>query len=253
MIGTTMQSVYPGRRGPRPTLLRDRLGGFDGRLVVTGLVKDDLLDDVWDDLPHVIAYCKASGVDVMVAPQYSYYDQEPNGMAVYNANRILSYYSRCVDAGFPVVALDMPPFATQWLHEEFFDFVARSQVKCVALSYQTFRTRGALDPRHVVGARRIHEALDRDVAIMVFGVGTALGMATLNRLFEGRKLIFSGKEPYARAIFYQLMPYGGSAPAGVKKPEVFARNVAWAQSTAMRVMKRRSPEERRARRKRRRR
>ncbi len=229
MIGTTMQSVYGGRRKAKPVLLRERLGGkagYDGKLCVTGLVKDDLLDDVWDDLEHVLKYLRASDVDCVVAPQYSYYDENANGMAVYNANRIFAYYTRCMELGFPTVALDVPPFAAEWLHYEFIDFIVRSDVKVIAGSYQTFGTRGALDPRHVLGARRLHASLPPDVSMMVFGVGQRVGQAQLARLMPGRHLVFADKAPYALAIFFTLLPHGTNAPPGMKKDEVFARNVA---------------------------
>ena len=138
-----------------------------------------------------------------------------------------SWYEQCVEAEFPLVALDVPSYFSPWYQDEFLAFALRSKVKVIAVSYQLFNAAGGgLDPLEVVGARRIHSTLPMDVAIIALGLGTTQGMAQVAQLYPGRKIIFAGKEPYAQAIFFSIMPQGTSAPKGMSKAEVYGRNVA---------------------------
>ena len=64
---------------------------------------------------------------------------------------------------------------------------------------------------------------------MVFGLSMPLATMQLLRLFEGRRLYFSGSNAYALAALYNLMlpgqPTAVKAPAGMDKAQVFVRNV----------------------------
>lgn len=234
-LGTTAQTAEPSRWSARPTLLRKRLNYPEGLLVCTGLVKDDVLELVWDDLDDYLAYLKASGVQLPIAPQFSYYPSQPHGEALYNLTRIFDFYSRCVKAGFPLVGLDYASNVPDWIAEEVIAFVRRSEVKIVAVSLQGARGRGGLPPVRAHALRRLHDRLPKDVAVIVFGVGTTFGQAQVRKLLEGRDLMLSGKEPYARAIFFQLLPNSVSAPAGMTRAEVFKRNVDYTTGIVGRI------------------
>lgn len=252
MLGTTMQTSMPPKRNMNEArTIRDRLGGcgcgepghppagaYNGTLIVNGLVKDDMLDDVWDDRSRFIEYALLSRVDVMVVHQFSYYDFDHSCAHIYNANRSFYLYHQFREAGFPLVVMDMPPHHRDWFQDEYLDFCDRSEVAAVAISLQTFGFRGSLHPLHIKGLRHIHARLDPTVAVMVFGIGTLIGMTQITKLFPGRNLVFSGKEPYGQTIFFQLMKTGASAPPGMDKPTVFAHNLAWAQLMADKIKER---------------
>lgn len=244
MLGTTMKTASSGiarpmgkntPRWPRTTL-RDRLGGYQGKLLVNGLTKDDVIDDVWDSRQRVMKWCMDSEVEVMVTPQYSSYPEFQNFMMVWNGNRIFRWYAECMEMGFPHVALDIPPnFHARWILEEYFEFIRRNNVKLISLSYQQFRSRGGLDYRTLWNAKLVNASVDKDVTVIVFGPGTVQRMMAQLKLFEGRNVIFSSVEPFARSVFYELMPSGASAPPGMRKPEVFCRNVEAIRKQADRV------------------
>lgn len=233
MLGTTMQTSMPPKRDMNAArTIRERLGGYRGKLIVNGLVKDDMLDDAWDDRSRFIEFALRSRVDVMVVHQFSYYDGDHSCAHLYNANRAFYQYHQFREAGFPLVVMDIPPYHRTWFQDEYLNFVARSDIAAIAISMQTFGFRGSLHPLHIRGLKHIHSRLAPDVAVMVFGIGTLIGMTQITKMFPGRNLVFSGKEPYGQSIFFQLMPNGTSAPPGMDKAAVFAHNLKWAQNAA---------------------
>jgi hypothetical protein len=223
VLSTTMKTAKPGKMP-----LRERLAGYEGMLIVNGLNRDDMLDDMWDDRRRLYRFCREADVDIMVTPQFSYYDSRQLCMATYNTNRIFQWYVECMEAGFPHVALDMPPYHRDWLVDEYLDFIKRNKVKLISISYQTFRGEMGLDPRQIMNARRrLHRELDPDVAILVYGLGSAQGWVIVATSFPGRQVVFSNTSPFSRANFFKLLPADASAPPGMTKGQVFERNVNW--------------------------
>jgi hypothetical protein len=220
MLTTTLKTAWPGnRKDPQP--LRERLGGYGGMVVVNGLTKDRHLDMVWDNRRRVMEFCKTSGVDVMVAPQFSYYDDDPMAMWVYNAARTFRYYEECVELGFPVSCLHMPPWAQPWYLDEWHDYVARNGVKCMSFSFQTLTQ---LQGRHIWAMRKLHAELDPDVAVIIFGSTSIANTAILARCYPGRNITFCNVEAYAKAAFFRLFN-DERAPPGWSKGEAFAWSV----------------------------
>ena len=225
---TTMKTAGRSyRRTKQP--IRDRLGGFEGYLVVNGYTKDDLIDDVWDDRAAVIDFCRRSEVDAMVTPQYSFYFERQPCMLLYNAHRIFRWYRECMEAGFPRVVLDLPSgMATVRYMEDFAEFIVRNEVKYVSLSWQQFKERGGLSPVVMRNAKLWHELLPADVHVLVFGLALPAKIAAAAKLMAGRSLSFMTVEPTARALFYEVMPSGTKAPAKWSKTDVFTHNYAHA-------------------------
>jgi hypothetical protein len=248
LVGTTMKTIYPGRgraakamRRGAPirsrTGLRDRLGGFKGDILVSGMVKDDLLDDCWEDRERILRWCRDEGATHMLTGQFSTYPDKQNMMLVYNTNRAFWWYERAMELGFKHVILDIPTdFHARWIMDEHFDYAERSGCKVFALYYAHYRARGGMDPRTVWNARLVHDCMPKDAAVMLFGPSTLQRIAGLARIFRGRQMIFSTVEAYARSAFYRLVPGGISAPAGMEKDEVFARNVESMEKLAIKGM-----------------
>lgn len=234
-VFTTTQSAMSNRSDKRrSTTVRERLGDYSGLLGVCGLVKDDLLDDQWDDRHRQLRYLRDSEVDLMVVPQFSYYDADQSCMALYNSVRHLAFYHLCREMGFEHVALDVPQGAQRWLHEEYMAFCARSQVTMIAMSMQTLGLRGSLDPRSMVGLRWLQEDLADDVAVLIFGLDIPTAQAQATRLLRGRDVTFLSKGPYAHSIFFELLPQGATAPKGWTRADVFAHNVRGMERVAQR-------------------
>jgi hypothetical protein len=247
VLATTYKSAMPGKRaahglGPKPGEpldynqdIRERLGGFEGTLMVNGLTKDDLLDEVWDDLDRVMRFCLESRVEIMVTPQFSYYEVMQNCMTLLNTKRIFMFYQRILEEGFPVAVLDCPPSGLPWYRDEYLHFIQRNQVKMIAFSYQTLGMRGGLTPQMLRGAMDWNADLPADVQIMVFGLAQPLAAVQLMKLMEGRKLYFSGSNASAMSAFFSLLLPGQtgyvSAPPGMTKAEVFLRNVRCQEQT----------------------
>jgi hypothetical protein len=231
MVFTSVKTAHPGNRRV-PTPLRERLGGHTGLLGVHGLVKDDLLDDMWEERHRFVDFCKASGVDVMCTWQLSYYDVAETAGWIYNVARAFELYRLFAEAGFPVCALDVPPFVMPWLYQEYLDFIDRNAVKCVTISMQTF---SYIHPLQLRAFGELHEALPDDAAVIIFGVNTVPVMIKVATRFAGRPLVFSNVEPYTKAAFFRLTD-DRRAPPGWTKPQTFAWNARYFEDRARTVL-----------------
>lgn len=241
MIAVSLKTAYPSSRRAGGQPLVERVGGYTGPIMVHGLTKDDLLDDRWDDRHRVIAWCREQGVDTMVTPQFSYYEEDQNCMAVYNINRQFAWYVECREAGFAHVALDWPPGAIGWMRDEYLDFVHRNEVKILAPSFQTLREREGLSPQFLRDLQVLHDELPADVAIVAFGLGGLLGMLQLARVMPGRQVAFANTQAYFNAVQFRLHT-GGLAPPGWSKADAFAYNVTELTKITDRVTGRAQPE-----------
>ena len=235
LIFTTVKSSRPGNKR-EPTPLRERFGTvadpYQGLLGVVGLVKDDLLDDCWEDRHRLIEFCAASGLNIMVTPQFSYYDSAETAGWIYNVARSFEWYRLSVEAGIPTVALDCPPFLMPWLYQEYFDFIDRNAVKCIAISLQTF---SYIHPVQLQTFLQLNEALAPDAAVIIFGVNTPSVFGKVAKAFEGRSLLFANVEPFAKGAFYRLLD-DRRAPAGWSQAQTFAWNARQFQDRAQAVL-----------------
>jgi len=214
MVFVTMKTAK-GSRHSRTTLRR-RLGDYEGIVGVNGLCKDDVLDDVWDAREETIEFCHAADVHTFVTPQYSYYDGDPMAMWYYNECRGVEFYRLAVEAGFPVVALDCPPWSPEYMHRDRMSFIQGSGVKCIAMSYQTRRN---MHPTQVRYAQQLNQELDDDVAMIFFGINTLPTILMLAKLYAGRNIMFSNVEPFAKAAFFRLLNNQLAPPAWSERPE----------------------------------
>ena len=214
MVFVTMKTAKGSRRAR--TSLRDRLGGYTGQIGVNGLCLDDLLDDVWDTRHDTLEFCMDAGVHTFVTPQFSYYDSDPMAMWFYNENRGMEFYRLAVEAGFPVVALDCPPWSPKYMHADRMEFIQGMKVKCIAMSYQTRRN---IDPTQVKYAKELNEELDPDVSLIFFGCNTLPVILTLAKLYAGRNILFSNVEPFAKAAFFRLLNNQIAPPKWSERPE----------------------------------
>jgi hypothetical protein len=153
-------------------------------------------------MDRTLEFCKAGGVQVMTSPQFSYYNGLPTASWLYNSSRSMEWYSRCVEVGFPVVALDTPPTGQNWYLADYLRFIKRNKVKCLAISLQTI---SGISAYHVKTAREFHEELDPDVSLLFFGTNTLPAMIAIARCYPGRNMAFSNVEPYAKAAFGRLV------------------------------------------------
>ena len=223
MVATSVRTAYPGiRRDGQP--LRERLGNYEGSIMVHGLAKDDVLDDRWDDRHRLMRWCQQQGVDTMVTPQFSYYEEDQNCMAVFNTNRIFRWYQECAELGFPHVALDWPPANMPWAREEYLDFILRNDVKLIAPSLQTVHETGGISPRFLADFRRLHAELPADVSVAMFGVGVLVAYVQIARMMPGRNLTFVNPKAYFAATQWKLLNES-PAPPGWSKADAFAYNV----------------------------
>lgn len=222
---TSAKSVYPGRNKPRPQLLRERLNFPDGMLITHGLTKDDLLDNVWDDRRRYIDFMRQSEVDICFTPEFSGYSGTQLFMTVYNMNRAFRFYCEMVEAGIPHVGLDIsPPISTDWVQDDYLEFIHRNGVKVYLHSMQLWRS-DATFAKYLVPFRRYVQQLPEDSTLFLVGPSAPNRIATLARVVQPRRVVFSTKEAFARAAFFELMPQGAKAPPGMTSGQVFAHNV----------------------------
>jgi len=219
-LATTYRTASPGktRDGQR---LRERLGGFPGKILVHGLVKDDVLDDFYDDRKRLFRWLVNEKPDIVVTPQFSYYSDLQNCMFTYNTNRIFQWFCECRELGM-TVGLDWPPGSFEWQRQEYNSFVERNEVKLIVISYQTLGSRGL--EGYAYELQRIHQDLPPDVSFLLMGIGQVTSFLQAGLSLPGRNLCFAGSDAFARAAFFRLVG-GDLAPKRYTKADTFAHNV----------------------------
>lgn len=222
-MATSLRTASPGQTRDGQGL-RERLGKYGGKIVVHGLAKDDVLDDIWDRRERVLKWLLAEDPDVMVTPQFSYYSDDQNCMALYNFNRIFRWYTECRDMGFRNVGLDWPPWNVEWARDEFLQFALRNEVKLICPSYQTMGSRGGLISHYLYELRRLHKELPLDVSFLIFGQTNVTAFTQTAMSLPGRNVCFTTSDAFARAAFFRLIG-GGLAPKRFTKGDTFAWNV----------------------------
>jgi intein/homing endonuclease len=206
------------------TSLRDRLGGFEGYLAVSGYTKDDLLDTVWDGSAlkrdygeahrrRHMRWLKEQGVDLFITQQFSTYGLYQCSSWLINFHRICHAYEMAVEAGIPDVALDFPPDRhAKWLMDDWLTFVIENKVPIIALNGQQFGVRKDRQANFLYVLKTLHRELPMNVAIIMQGVGARNKVATMSKMLAGRSLSFSSVEALARTAFNEMAPEGTSAP-----------------------------------------
>jgi hypothetical protein len=220
MLCTTAKTM--GTMGK--TALRDRLGGFDGYLAVSGYTKDELLDDVWDGSARKgsfgeahrrkhMRWLKEQGVDLFITEQFSTYGLYQCASWILNFHRICHSYEMAVEAGIETVALDFPPDRhAKWLMDDWLTFVLENKISVIALNAQQFGVRKDRQANFLYVLKTLHRELPMDTAIIMQGVGSRNKVALMSKMLAGRSLSFSSVEALARTAFNEMAPEGTSAP-----------------------------------------
>jgi hypothetical protein len=231
-VSTTFDVVWAAwksRRKARKTI-REQLGiNADTQLIVTGMILDDALDAMHDERIDFMNFMIDQGIDVFVPPQFSLYFDQPNFMAVYNANRVFEWHCEAIEFGFKRVCFMHPSYYTEWMRQEYWAFAKRTQMQMIAVSIQTTKLEsakgGGLTTTAVQDCIENNKNYDPHVGVLYFGAGNALRMAQAARLYKGRDIAFANVSAYAGAAFYRMYPQNAKAPPGMTKGEVFAYSV----------------------------
>ena len=211
--------VYPRFAGVD---VHQALGLRPGQLaVLVGYADDPLVEAFWTDRHSLIPAIAAQGWDLVLAPNYSMFGNQPRAEHLLNFRRNLLIAAEMAAAGIPAVP------NLYWFRKEdldrYLEWCARTRPAAVATNLQTLRTEGDWE-FGLPGLTYLAQNLRPTVAVIVTGASRRDRIGILAELFGARlHLVSQNAQQYARHGA-QMTPSGRlDTPARVT--DLFAANV----------------------------
>ncbi len=212
----------------RDACARDVLGLCENQLaVLLGYGEDPLVEGLWtrrhaDQLVEAIA---GQGWDVVLAPNYSLYANQPRAEQLLNFRRNLMLATELAEAGVCAVA------NLYWLRledlERYLDWIADlapDGPAAVAVNVQTFRTAADWQQMALPGLTLLAAGLPSDLPVVITGASRADRIGVLSELF-GSRLYLVSQNALAYARHGALMTRQGRVTHHARVADLFAANV----------------------------
>ena len=199
------------------------LGLRPGQLaVLVGYGEDPLVEAFWTRRAELIAAVAAQEWDLVLAPNYSMYGNQPRTEHLLNFRRNLLIAAEMAAAGIPAVP------NLYWFRKEDLDrylaWCADTGPAAVAVNLQTLRTEEDWELMGLPGLTYLALGLDADVAVVVTGSSRADRIAALLELF-GARLHLVSQNPLQYARHGAQMTAGGRVDVHARVEDLFAANV----------------------------
>jgi hypothetical protein len=213
--------IYPKFEG---TTAQEALGLAPGQLaVMVGYADDPLVEGVWTHRRRLIRAIASQTWDLVLAPNFSMFGNQPRAEHLLNFRRNLLLASEMTDAGIPAVP------NLYWFRKEDIDrylaWCDRETPAAVATNLQTLRTDGDWD-FGLAGLTYLAMGLAPEVAVVVTGASRPDRIATLLELFGDRlHLVSQNAQQYAR--HGALMTADGRVDRHARAEDLFAANVRY--------------------------
>lgn len=214
--------IYPKFAGVRA---HDALGlGTDQLAVLVGYGEDPLVERVWTDRHRLIGEFAEQGWDLVLAPNFSMYANQPRTEHLLNFRRNLLIAAEMAAAGIPAVP------NVYWFRKEDLDrviaWVDDVAPVAIATNLQTFRTEADWELMAMPGLTYLAQHLPVEVAYIVTGSSRADRIATLLELF-GPRLHLVSQNPQQYARHGAVMTPAGRVERRARTPDLFAANVRY--------------------------
>lgn len=214
-----LRRAWQGRRA------REVLGAPPGtRLVLSGYGTDPLIERFWTNQHAARLYREvaALGFDLVLAPNYSVYGNQPRFEHLLNIKRNHLVAARLAEAGVPSV-----PNLYWWRRvdlERQVAFVAREGLPGVAVNLQTLRSRSDWEMA-LPGLAYLASALPPGTRVFATGCSRARRILTLRQLFPD--LVLVSQNPQALARHGAVMTPEGRRPARGRPEDLFFQSVRY--------------------------
>ena len=167
------------------------------KLVLAGYGTDPLIERFWTNQhrERLIEQVAALGFDLVLAPNYSVYGNQPRFEHLLNIKRNALIAARLSEAGVPAVP------NVYWYRridlERQLEWIRREQVRAIAVNLQTFRSKSdwamATD-----GLRLLATELPPGTRVLATGCSRAPRISFLRELFPDLVLVSQNAQAYAR-------------------------------------------------------
>jgi hypothetical protein len=204
---------------------RGALGLGEGRLaVLVGYGEDPLVEAWWtrrrvDGLVEAIA---DQGWDLVLAPNYSMYGNQPRVEHLLNFRRSLLAAAELAAAGVPAVP------NLYWFRREDLDRWLRwcedTRPAAVAINLQTFRSDEDWEVMALPGLSHLSQGLAEGIRVIVNGSSRADRIRTLRELL-GDRLVLVSQNAVQGALHGKVITERGWAVRHAQKADLFAANV----------------------------
>lgn len=202
--------------------------GIGQRAMLVSYGEDPLVEAFWtrrhDGLIEQLA---TQQWDVVLAPNFSMYGNQPRTEHLLNFRRNLMIAEELNDAGVPAVP-NIYWFRLEDL-ERYVSWIADTEPSAIAINCQTFRTDSDWQSTFLPGATYLAICLDElNVAtkVIINGASRADRLADLRRLF-GDRLIVVSQNPIQYARHGAVMTSEGRQDLRAAVPEAFAATVRY--------------------------
>jgi len=220
-------SFYPKLHGRQA---RQVLGLGEGQAAVLACYGDDPLVEAYWTLRRVrdlAAEIARQEWDLVLAPNYSIYGDQPRAEHLINMRRSLLAAAELADAGVPAVP------NIYWYRLEdlrrWADWAGESPPPAVAVNAQTVRTRGEWDSWMYPGLCWLAENLPAALPVIITGLSRPDRVAAAAALFGPRLTVIS-QCPYQYASRGAVMTAAGRADMRARPPDAFAASVRYMQA-----------------------
>lgn len=199
------------------------LGLAPGQLaVLVCFAEDPLVEAFWTDRRSLIPQIAAMGWDLVLAPNFSMYANQPRAEHLLNFRRNLLISTELADAGVPAVP------NLYWFRKEDLDrylsWLEDTRPPAVAINLQTFRTDEDWEVMALPGLSYLALGIPEDLVVIVAGSSRVERIRALVELFGPRlRLVAQNAQAYAR--HGALMTAEGRVDRHARAEDLFAANV----------------------------
>jgi hypothetical protein len=204
---------------------RQALGLRPGQLaVLVGYGEDPLVERVWTGRHTLFPLLAAQAWDLVLAPNYSMYGNQPRAEHLLNFRRNLKIAGELEVAGLPAVP------NLYWFRKEDLDreiaWCADVAPEAVAVNLQTFRTDVDWEQMALPGLAYLAGGLPDATRVVVTGSSRADRIATLQQLF-GARLHLVSQNPLQYARHGARMTPRGRVDQPARVEDLFGANVRY--------------------------
>ena len=190
-------------------------------------VKDRTLEGVWDKRQDVICQLKEFPWEVVIAPNFSVYEDAPRIDHLYNIKRSSIVYNEMIEAGIPAVPdiswynrIDLD----QWIRE-----INEKDIHCIAFSFQTVGTKTKASNtylNYMTGFKYLTERISPEIEVVVAGVASPSRVKILQQLCQNRISVLN-QTAYVHSRRGILSMTDKSGDVLISKNDLLLRNIGF--------------------------
>jgi hypothetical protein len=220
VVSLQTRRVYPKFDGQ---IAKEALGLRPDQLaVLVGYGTDPLVEAFWTHRHALVEALAAQHWDLVLAPNYSMYGNQPRTEHLLNFRRNLLIATEMAAAGVPAVP------NIYWFRLEDLDrylaWFDDTRPPAMAVNLQTFRTEEDWETMALPGLTYLSLGIPEDLAVIVTGSSRADRIATLVELF-GERLHLVSQNAQAYARHGAVMTDAGRVDRQARAEDLFAANV----------------------------